>query len=88
MNEPSQHATSAARSICLLPVYDGCVEAALEDPTNFRQHAVIIQEAIDAATAGLVPIQDVLPILESNGSIYALAGEIDKFLKKHGDKLK
>jgi uncharacterized protein YjaG (DUF416 family) len=78
MNTPSQIAVDAAKRF------------AFDSGRTEERLSEAIQSAIDKATAGMVPIEDVKPLLEAilHGTIERQLMERDAFISKHGDKLK
>lgn len=85
---PSQHAIEAAR------VINDMAFAGDDSDANI---AAVVQRAIDAAMAGMVPIEDVKPLLaafawfwdcEQDATLDMKAKEaFDAFQRKHADKL-
>ena len=78
MNTPSEIAVECARR------FHACSDPKC-DITH--QQAGYVQDAIDKATAGMVPIDDVRPLLESVNPRQRINAN-DAFLAKHGEKLK
>ena len=79
MNKPSEIAVGCVRE--LFPT------TPMSDKPRWCE---IVQSAIDKATAGMVSIEDVWPLLNALGSgtssyQYSIK---DRFLAKHGEKLK